>query len=94
MNNNAPMTNLEYARTQNRNDVWEVAKVAIDFIKREVGEDAPIWERETAYNKWCMSKYNPDEWDRVLSKPKGYLASASTFVPISKGVNVRKKRIS
>ena len=67
------MTNIEYARTLDRGDLFLINRVATDYIKRIVGENAPIWIKEKAFDQWCNEPYNAKIWDKIRAERAGKL---------------------
>lgn len=59
-NKKSIMTNLGYCLSLTINDIALVNRVIRTFIAKRVGADAPIWEREKAYNEWCSRSYEDD----------------------------------
>ena len=64
------LTNGEFCRTLRLEDLSTIVKVAERFIEIRCGLDAPLWEKEAAYNEWTMRPYRPEEWGRVKAVKK------------------------
>jgi hypothetical protein len=53
------MTNRDFIMTRDREDFFVVNRMCQWAIKKKVGEDAPLWEKEKAYEEF-MSE--PLDW--------------------------------
>lgn len=59
------MTNRDYALTLVRVDLPLVNRVARAYINGKVGPDAPLWDKEMAYNEWLNANYDGQAWERA-----------------------------
>ena len=58
-------SNGSYASSLTVLDLPLINKVARAYINKRVGEDAPLWEKEKAYNEWLEADYDVDGWARA-----------------------------
>lgn len=65
------LTNIEYARTLDYRELPLIVRVARDYIKRLVGENAPLFMKEKAYNQWCDEPFDIDIWDKIRAERAG-----------------------
>lgn len=65
------LTNIEYARSLDYRELPLIVRVCRDYIKRIVGEDAPLFRKEQAYNQWCNEPLNIDIWDKIRAERAG-----------------------
>lgn len=54
------MTNIDVAIASD--DITLVDRVARRYINSKVGVDAPIWDREKAFNEWAVAEYDDHAW--------------------------------
>lgn len=58
-------SNGSYALSLTVLDLPLINHVARTYINKKVGEDAPLWEKEKAYNEWLESDYDVEAWSRA-----------------------------
>ena len=58
-------SNKEYALSLTVLDLPLINHVARSYINKKVGEDAPLWEKEKAYEEWYHADYDVDGWARA-----------------------------
>ena len=59
------MTNMMYARSLTIADLPLINRVVRNYINRLVGENAPLWKKESAYNQWQDEEYDDEKWSRA-----------------------------
>ena len=63
-NLNRLMTNGEYARTILPKELPLIVRVATEYIHKKVGSDAPLWEKEKAYDEWFNDTFDGRIWEK------------------------------
>ena len=58
-------TNIMYARSLFLADLPLINRVARNYINAVVGENAPLWKKEMAYNQWENEEFDPQKWERA-----------------------------
>ena len=92
------MTNLEYACSLSNVDMPVINRVAITYIDKKVGIDAPLWVKETAYNEWCEELLDKNAWERArfemtLSQYKSSDLLNFEYDPRKKHIEERTKKV-
>ena len=58
------MTNEEYSRCILPKELPLIVRVATYCIDRKVGSEAPLWDKERAYDEWLQEKFDGDFWEK------------------------------
>lgn len=51
-----------------RKDLCRVNRMWLRHLDRTIGRDAPLWEKEEEYKRWCNSDFSNKEWDACVIK--------------------------
>ena len=62
------MTNQDYARSVYPAELPLIVRVARHYIEKKVGSDAPLSEKEKAYDEWLRADYDGENWEKMRSE--------------------------